>query len=56
MFNDIPAATMPATANNLQWDLFAKFRIAKTRVEWKKELEKCKDIHLYASCQCNFDN
>ncbi len=35
---------MPATVNNLQLDLFAKFRIAKTRVEWKKELEKCKYI------------
>ncbi len=33
---------MPATVSNLQHDLFAKFRIAKTRVEWKKELEKCK--------------
>ncbi len=40
-FNDIPAAHMPATVNNLQHDLFDKFRIAKTRVEWKKELEKC---------------
>ncbi len=37
-------ANMPATVNNLQRDLFAKFRIAKTRVEWKKELEKCKYI------------
>ncbi len=35
---------MPATVNNLQRDLFAKFRIAKTRVEWKKELEKYKYI------------
>ncbi len=43
-FNDIPATNMPATVNNLQRDLFAKFRIAKTRVEWKKELEKCKYI------------
>ncbi len=41
-FNDISAANMPATVNNMQRDLFAKFRIAKTRVEWKKELEKCK--------------
>ncbi len=32
-FNDIPAANMPATVNNLQRDLFAKFRIAKTRVK-----------------------
>ncbi len=39
-FNDIPDAKMPATVNNLQHDLFAKFRIANTRVEWKKELEK----------------
>ncbi len=43
-FYDIPAANMPATVNNLQRDLFTKFRIAKTRVEWKKELEKCKYI------------
>ncbi len=35
---------MPATVNNLQRDLFAKVRIPKTRVEWKKELEKCKYI------------
>ncbi len=35
-FNDIPAANMSATVNNLQCDLFAKFRIAKTRVEWKR--------------------
>ncbi len=35
-FNDIPAGNMPGTVNNLQWDLFAKFRIAKTRLEWKK--------------------
>ncbi len=35
--NDIPAANMPATVNNLQRDLFVKFRIAKTRVKWKKE-------------------
>ncbi len=41
-FNDIPAANMPATVNNLKHDLFAKFRIAKTRVEWKRKLEKCK--------------
>ncbi len=32
---------MPANVNNLLHDLFAKFRIAKTRLEWKKELEKC---------------
>ncbi len=43
-FNDIPA-----TVNNLQRDLFAKFRIAKTRVEWKKELEKCKYIRGISS-------
>ncbi len=35
---------MPANVNNLQHDLFAKFRIANTRVEWKKELAKCKYI------------
>ncbi len=43
-FNDIPAANKPATVNNLHRDLFAKFRIAKTRVEWKKQLGKCKYI------------
>ncbi len=43
-FNDIPAANMPATVSKLQPYLFANFRIAKTRVEWKKELEKCKYI------------
>ncbi len=43
-FNDIPAANIPATLKNLQRDLFAKFRIAQARVEWKKELEKCKYI------------
>ncbi len=43
-FNAIPAGNMPATVNNLQCDFFAKFRIAKTRLEWKKELEKCKYI------------
>ncbi len=43
-FNDIPDADMPATVNNLQRDLSAKFRIAKTRVEWKKKLKKCKYI------------
>ncbi len=43
-FNNIPAANMLATVNNLQCDLFAKFMIAQTRVEWKKELEKCKYI------------
>ncbi len=43
-FNDIPAANMPATVSKLQHYLFANFRIAKTRVEWKKELEKCKYI------------
>ncbi len=31
-FNDIPAPNIPATVNNLQRDLLAKFRIAKTRV------------------------
>ncbi len=43
-FNTIPAGNMPATVNNLQWDLLAKFRIFKTRLEWKKVLEKCKYI------------
>ncbi len=32
---------MPSTVND---DLFAKFRIAKTRQEWKKELEQCKYV------------
>ncbi len=43
-FNGIHVANMPATVNNLQRDLFTKFTIAKTRLEWKKELEKCKYI------------
>ncbi len=43
-FNGIEAANMPTTLNNLQRDLFVKFRIAKTRLEWKKELEQCKYI------------
>ncbi len=29
--NEIPAANMPATVNDLQHDVFAMFRIAKTR-------------------------
>ncbi len=40
-FNDIPTANMPATVNDLQPDFFAKFKIAKTRQEWKKEIEQC---------------
>ncbi len=43
-FNGLPAANMPATLNNLQRDLFVMFRIVKSRLEWKKELEKCKNI------------
>ncbi len=35
---------MPATLNNLQRDFFVKFIIAKTRLEWKKELDKCKYV------------
>ncbi len=37
-FNEIPAANMPTTVNDLQHDFFAEFRIAKTRQEWKKEI------------------
>ncbi len=33
---------MPVNVNNLQHILYAKFRTAQTRLEWKKELEKCK--------------
>ncbi len=44
MVYNIPASNMLATVNNLQRDFFAKFRIAKTRPEWKKELEKYKYI------------
>ncbi len=44
LYNDLPVGGMPATLNNLQHDLFAKFRIAKTRQEWKKELDKCKYV------------
>ncbi len=43
-FNEIPAANMPGTVNDLQGDFFAKFRIAKIRQEWKKELEQCKYV------------
>ncbi len=43
-FNGLPATNMPATLNDLQRDLFAMFRIAKIRLEWKKDLEKCKYI------------
>ncbi len=50
-FNNIPDANMPATVNNLQHDLFAKFRIAKNRVEWKNELEKCKYIPSTSTLQ-----
>ncbi len=35
---------MPATVNDLHRKLFAKFRIAKTRQQWKKELEQCKYV------------
>ncbi len=35
---------MPAILNNLQHEFFEKFRIAKTRQEWKKELDKCKYV------------
>ncbi len=35
---------MPAMLNNLQHDFFAKVRIAKTRQEWKEELDKCKYV------------
>ncbi len=41
-FNDIPQANMPTNVNDLQRDMFAKFRIAKTRLQWKKELDCCK--------------
>ncbi len=40
----MPAGNIPSTVNNLQCNLFANFRCAKTRLEWKKELEKCKYI------------
>ncbi len=50
-FNDIPVANMPATVNNLQHNLFAKFRIAKTRVEWKKELENVNIYLVLLHCQ-----
>ncbi len=43
-FNDIPQANMPANVNDLQRDMFAKFRIAKTRLQWKKELDSCKYV------------
>ncbi len=43
-FNDIPAAQMPANINELRDAFYLKFRIAKTRLEWKKELQKCKYV------------
>ncbi len=43
-FNDIPQANLPTNVNDLQRDLFAKFRIAKTRLQWKKKLDTCKYI------------
>ncbi len=43
-FNEILAANIHATVNDLQHDLLAKFRIAKTRQEWKKEIEQCKYV------------
>ncbi len=43
-YNDLPVGGMSAILNNLQHDFFAKFRIAKTRQEWKKELDKCKYV------------
>ncbi len=42
LYNDIPASAMPADLDALQDQFFAKFRIAKTRQEWKKELQKYK--------------
>ncbi len=43
-FNDILQSNLPANVNDLQRDMFAKFRIAKTRLQWKKELDTCKYI------------
>ncbi len=43
-FNGIPAANMQGNVNMLKQALFAKFRINKTRQEWKKELDKCKYV------------
>ncbi len=41
-FNDIPQANLPANINDLERDMFAKFRITKTKLQWKKELDTCK--------------
>ncbi len=35
-FNDMPQANMPANVNDLQRDMFAKFRIAKLDYSGKK--------------------
>ncbi len=43
-YNSIPAANMPANLDLLQIDFYAKFRVAKTRLEWKKDLGNCKCI------------
>ncbi len=43
-YNEFPAANLPVNVNDLQRDLFAKFKVAKARYQWKKELEMCKYI------------
>ncbi len=43
-YNYIPAAAVPADLDALQDHFFAKFRTAKTRQEWKKELQMCKHV------------
>ncbi len=43
-FNGTTVANMPTTLDDLQRDHFSKFRIAKARLDWKKELKQCKYI------------
>ncbi len=43
-YNSIPVANMPANLDLLQRDFYAKFRVAKTRLERKKDLGNCKYI------------
>ncbi len=43
-FNSIPATNMPANLDLLQIDFYANFRVAKTRLEWKKDLGNFKNI------------